>query len=459
MEPRVGRDEVARWAAEPGRELVRLAAPIAISMVSYSLMTLVDTLLVGGLGKAALAGVGLGGTAVFVLLCFSLGLLRGVKTLVSQSIGAGAKGHVAYVGAGLLAAFALGVLTLLLGQLVALLLPHVAATVASGEHAARYLGLRILGAPLVLVAVALREGRWALGDGRSPMTSAVSANLANIALAWLFIGPLGLGVEGAALATVVAHALEAGILLAAQRRDGYGLAEARGSHLRALFSVGVPTGLQFVLEVGSFAMLAGMLAALAEVEMAAHQVALQVIHFSFLPALAVGEAASVLAGQAVGAGREELVRGVARRALFAAGLYTAVCGVVFATLGAAIAESFSEDGELVAVATRLLLVAAVFQLFDAANVVARCVLRGTGDVRWPAVIGIATAWLCTPPMTWLLGYRLGLGAVGGWIGICAEICIGAVLLWWRLERNGWREAAARTRELVEAQAAKVPVAA
>ena len=78
-----------RGKETPLRELLRLAWPIAVSMLSYSIMTLVDTLLVGRLGPAALAGVGLGGTAAFALLCFSFGLIRGTKTLVSQAVGAG----------------------------------------------------------------------------------------------------------------------------------------------------------------------------------------------------------------------------------------------------------------------------------------------------------------------------------------------------------------------------------
>ena len=76
------------WELRPLRELLRLAWPIAVSMLSYSIMTLVDTLLVGHLGAAALAGVGLGGTAAFALFCFPLGMLRGAKTLVAQAVGA-----------------------------------------------------------------------------------------------------------------------------------------------------------------------------------------------------------------------------------------------------------------------------------------------------------------------------------------------------------------------------------
>src|SRR5688500_20141923 len=90
-------------------------------------------------------------------------------------------------------------------------------------------------------------------------------------------------------------------------------------------------------------------------------------------------------------------------------------------------------------------VAADFQVLDCANVVARVTHRCTGDVVWPAWVGILTAWVLTPPLTWLLGWHFGLGALGGWIGLCGEIILGAAVLWWRLERGGWRRAAAASR--------------
>src|SRR5262245_50448447 len=77
------------WERRPVRELLRLAWPITVSRLSYSVMTLVDTVVVGRLGTTAIAGVGLGGTTAFALLCFWFGLLRGTKTLVSQAVGAG----------------------------------------------------------------------------------------------------------------------------------------------------------------------------------------------------------------------------------------------------------------------------------------------------------------------------------------------------------------------------------
>src|SRR5688572_31759265 len=100
------------WKDRPFAELIRLAWPIALSMISYSVMTVVDTLLIGHVGRAELAGVGLGGISAFVLLCFSFGLLQGAKVLVSQAIGANRSDRAdAYLGAAILAALAIGFVT------------------------------------------------------------------------------------------------------------------------------------------------------------------------------------------------------------------------------------------------------------------------------------------------------------------------------------------------------------
>ncbi len=434
------------WKRRLFPELVRLAWPIAVSMLSFSIMTLTDTLFVGRLGASALAGVGLGGIAGFSVLCFGLGLLRSVKVVVSQAVGAGRDGELpAWLGAGVLVAIAFGAIAISLGALVARALPGLAVDADAGHQAASYLGVRILGAPLALVAVSLREARYGRGEARWPMISAVVANLANIPLDALLVVGLGWGVAGAAWATVACNLVEASLLVAVQRREGFGFARVRRSHVAALVRLGAPLGVQMLLEVGSFAVLVAILARIGEVDLAAHQIALQITHFSFLPAFALGEAASILAGQAVGADEDGQVRRVARAALAAAVAYTGACAVVMATCAPGLAAVFTTDRAVQALAVRLLHVAAVFQIFDGANVVGRSALRGTGDVRVPAVIGVACAWLLVPPLTAILGIGFGLGAFGGWLGLCAEIVAGSLLLWWRLERRRWLPAAARSR--------------
>jgi MATE family multidrug resistance protein len=195
-----------------------------------------------------------------------------------------------------------------------------------------------------------------------------------------------------------------------------------------------------------------MISLFSEVEMASHQIALQVIHFSFLPVLAVAEASAVLAGQAVGAARYELVNRVSRMALQITAVYAGLATVIYAFGAGNIASQFTTDGAVILRATTLLHIAAVFQLFDAGNIIARCTLRGAGDVRFSATVGVIASWLSTPPLTWVLGRMYGLGAAGGWIGLCVEIFVTVAIMWWRLERGGWKKAATLSRERLEATA-------
>jgi MATE family multidrug resistance protein len=425
---------------------MRLAWPITVSMLSYSTMTLVDTLFVGRLGSAALAGVGLGGISTWALICFSLGLLRGAKVLVSQAVGAGKREEIGMVlGATVLWAVALGAVTVAAGWIAAPLLPSLAATPAAGDAAVEYFRVRTIGAPVVMLFWGTREVRQGLGDTRWPMVASVCANVVNVALDYALIFGLGLGVTGAAAASVAASAVELGLLVALTRSpNGHGVG---WRHLKALWWVGWPSGMELVVEMGSFTALTVLISRFSEVHMAAHQVALQVLHFSFLPAFAISDAASVLAGQAVGAGRLSLVPRVARLAMVAAGIYTAACSLSFVLCGRAISGLFTDSLDLAQLATRLLWVAAVFQVADAGAMVARGVLRGTGDVRYPAVVGTLAAWALTPPAMWLLGYHAGLGALGGWIGISMELLVTCTAFWLRLSRGRWHAAAARARSI------------
>lgn len=419
------------WSERPTRELVRLSGPIAVSMLSYSLMTLADTIFVGRLGSSALAGVGLGGITSFTVTCFALGFLRAIKIVGSQAEGAGDSRALREAGAtGMAYAWLLGGVVLILGQLVALTLPWIAATVESGSAARSYMQVRMLGGPIVLSFVALREHRYARGDSMMPTYASLTGNAINIGLDVVFILGFGWGAAGAAAATVVGQAVELAVLGA--RDVGFRPSDFSRSMFRKLFELGWPTGVQFLLEVGAFSVLTAMLAALDENEMAAHQVAIQVMHFAFLPGFAVSEATSVLAGQAIGGKRPLLVRAAASRGMMLASAWAAISTLVLIGFGDGIAAAFGVDEELASVLRRLLFIAAFFQFADAANMIARGVLRGIGDVRFAAVLGIGTAWIFTPPLTYLLGYRYELGAFGGWLALTAEIVVGAAVLWLRL---------------------------
>ena len=434
------------WSDRPGRALLKLAWPITVSMVSFSTMTLASTAFVAHLGADELAGVGLAGVVGFALVCFGIGLLRGAKTLVSQAVGAGRQDRIPeLLGAAVALALSLGMLATVAGQLIAPLLGALTASPRAGHFASQYLAIRSLGAPLVLLYAALREASYGVGDSRAPMRASLAGNGVNIALDVVLILGLDMGVRGAAYATIAGNATEL-LVLALPMRAKLRKLTWSGSAARAVWAQGVPNGLQFIMEVGSFLILTLLVARMSAVDAAAHQLVLHLVNVSFLPAHALAEAAAVLVGQAVGAGKDVLVGRVAKRALAIGAAYSGACVVVFAILGGRIASAMSSgDAALAASATVLVHVSLLFLVADAANVIARGVLRGASDVRYAAVVGIATSWLTTPPLAWLFGMHLGWGAAGGWLGLAVEIVVGASLFWLRVWRGGWRPAAAAAR--------------
>jgi MATE family multidrug resistance protein len=422
-------------------------------MLSYSAMTVADTAFVSALGPAALAGVGLAGTLAFAAVVFGIGLLRGVKVVVSQAIGAGQDDRIdALAATGLLIAVGMGFLVLSAGQLLVWVVPPLAASPLAGEYAADYLHVRLLAAPVLFIFCTTREVSYGVGDSRTPMVASLLANIVNIGLDYVFIIELEYGPSGAAWATFVATFLEAGVVIWLRQAPGFRSLRKGLAGLQAVMRVGLATGLQFAVEVGAFTLLTILVAAMSETEMAAHQVALCIIHFAFLPVVAIGEAASVMAGQAVGANRDGLVRSVSLYCLAVGAAYALFCTLILAFLSPAIAGLFGDDLDVREAATQLLYLAAVFQLGDAFNITARCVLRGAGDVRFPALVGVGISWLALPPLTWFFGYQLEMGAFGAWLAITSEIFTVAAILWWRLWRGGWRASASRSRSLLLAQA-------
>ncbi|MEO8875018.1 MAG: MATE family efflux transporter, partial [Polyangiaceae bacterium] len=214
--------------------------------------------------------------------------------------------------------------------------------------------------------------------------------------------------------------------------------------LREVADLGVPTGAQFGLEMLAFTVFTAILGNIGSRQIAAHMIALNTIRASFLPGVAIGEAASVLVGVALGSqmlASDRLAEAdrITRASLRLAIVFMAMCGAVFALFGGAIAGLFTRDLAVVAIARKLLLVAAVFQVLDAINIVLRGALRGAKDVRVVAFLGITIIWTCLPTAAFVLGKHFGMGALGGWCGFIAETTFSAILFGRRWKRGAWRQ--------------------
>lgn len=429
------------------REVVTLAWPIAAAMLGETAIGLVDTKLVGGLGPSALGGVGLGATIMFLGYAVVFGLMRGVKIATAHAIGEGReRDGFAYARAGVVLGFALGVVELAVCRDVSPLLRALGADPDIIPYARDFLAAVTLGAPATCALAALIQHRQAIGDSRAPMIVGIAGNLFNASFAWALIyGRLGfpaLGVKGGGYATAITETLElsamAWLLLREQRAASSQPSISVRNAMSEVFAIGGPTGVQFAFEMTAFTMFTIILGSIGAQEIAAHQIALATIRVSFLPGVAVAEAASVLIGQSLGRRDLAAADAITKSALQVAVGFMAICGVFFALGGGLVAEFFSRDAMVGAIARKLLLVAAVFQVLDAMNIVLRGALRGAKDVRLVMLIGIGSVWFCVPTAAWFFGRQAGLGALGGWLGFIAETVVAAGLFWLRWKYGGWR---------------------
>lgn len=408
--------------------MLRLAIPVVIVQVGMMAMGVVDTVMVGHISAQALAAVALGNLYFFTLAVFALGTLMVLDPVVAQAVGAGDRPAVAR-------ALQRGVIIAALLTIPAAVLLTSAAPVFNLARqpaevvplAAAYAIRTAPGIFPFLLFVVFRQTLQAMGRTAPIVGAIIGANLANGFLNWVLVfGHLGfpaMGVVGSAWATTISRVLLVLWLWAASRRELHPLLSPvrpeiwQLQPLARMFRLGIPIGTQHVLEFGAFALVALMMGWMGTQEMAGHQVAINLAALTFMVPLGVGDAASVLVGQAVGRGDTEGTRGAARAAFACGVAFMAMTGVIFLSLPEPLARLYSRDLGVIGVAASLIPIAGVFQIFDGIQVVASGVLRGLGDTRAPMVANLLGYWLVGIPVSLYLGFVARLGPAGLWWGL------------------------------------------
>jgi MATE family multidrug resistance protein len=425
------------------RRLWALAAPNLVSMGSLTLLSVVNAAWVGRLGTAELGAVGVATTWVYLVVSFPVGLLNAIRTPVSHRVGAGdLDGANAFTWQGVWLALGLGLAAVPCSLLGGVVFPWLGASPEVVDAAAAYGAVRLLGAPLHFLVVALGAGFQGRGDSRSPMVANVLANLVNAVLDPVLVfgwGPApALGMAGAALGVDAGFAV-ALCVLAWRARSVLRASRARPSwsHLREIWAVGGPAALQFLLDVGSFVGFQALLAASGDAVLAANVVVARIVMMSFLPAQAVSDAVAVLVGQARGAGRpRDAVRAVriGGRDVIA---FTAGMGVLFLAIPGVLVAPFGASDEVLALVRPVLVLWAGAQILDGLAQVLFGALNGAGDTRYVLAVTTLGAWLVKLPVAAVLVWGFDGGVVGAWAGLAAECGwqLGATAL--RLRGVGW----------------------
>jgi len=419
-----------------------MAWPLAVGMLSYTVMGVVDTLLVGRLSTEALAGVGLGNIMVFTAMSFFRGLTMGAQSLVAAADGAKDKERVQRAaGAGIFIGLISGLLAaLFLWMALRWALPYMADEPLVYRAADTYLFIRVFGMPLSLLSVGLMGGLQGLGDTQTRMWVSLVGNALNIGLDLLLIfgwGPFPrMEEQGAALATVISlglmtllYALRYGVLLGRPRLPSLEV-------LRSAIKLGFPAGIERLSGTTAFLVFTTALAKVGAAHLAANQIVINIISLSFLPGYGISEAGGVLVGRYLGAKSLQTAVKTVNSARALALWVMGACGLLFALGGEQLARAFSADPEVVGITVILLRYAAAFQLFDALVMVQLNALRSAGDTRYALWITTLASWGISVPTALFLAWGLGWGAQGAWLGMTVELALLALVSWRRVQGLG-----------------------
>jgi MATE family multidrug resistance protein len=430
------------------RPTVALALPIVIGQVSQMLMGITDSVMIGRVGVVPLAASSFAGAVFGMFYIAGIGLLLPVSVLIARAHGQKQPAEcAAYLRHGGWLALATGIAGAALMLGLSLGLEHFGQPPEVVAEVGPYFRVIALSLVPTLLYQALRQYSEAMGHPYSGMVVLLVCVGLNAFLNWVLIwGHLGapaLGLEGAGWATLIARAAAVVILWLwlhhyQDLKDSWpsrwrGALE--GKRLREMLGLGVPACGQLLFEAGAFSAAALMMGWLGTVPLAAHQVAINCASATFMVPLGLALATSVRIGKTVGEGRHAALRPIGYGAIGAGVVFMGVAAVNFAIFGVWLARAFTPEGEVVFLAARLLVVAAVFQMFDGAQVIGAAALRGLTDVKLPTVITFIAYWVIALPGGYLLAFHTPLGPLGVWAGLAGGLAFAAVLLAWRFHRK------------------------
>lgn len=437
------------------RALLKLASPIVLSELGWMTMTVVDLVMVGKLGPAAIGAVGLGNAIYYGPSLFGIGLLLGLDTLVAQAWGRRDFDDChRSLAQGVYLAFAatLPVMLVVMGGAMLFTGHGVNAQVSSlTQSFLTFLNLSTL--PLLLYG-AFR--RYLQGVGRvRPITFAlISANLVNWGLNWALIyGHLGfpaMGVSGSAISTCFARLYMAAVLVYAAWLHERGRGHALFAHwpkpdltrLRSLCALGLPAGVQVVLEVAGFGAATIMASHLDPISLATHEIVLNCAAYTYMVPLGISAAAAVAVGHAVGAEDRARAGRAGYLAIALGAGFMALMACTFLLFPKAILSIWTSDPRVIALGEHILLLVAAFQVFDGVQSVTTGALRGMGETRFPMWMNLGAYWMFGLPIGALLCFGLHWRLTGLWSGLTAALIMLAIALLLRWRSDLRREAAA-----------------
>ncbi|WP_452220343.1 MATE family efflux transporter [Lacinutrix salivirga] len=430
-----------------------LAAPVMLGMLGHTFVSFVDNIMVGQLGTAELAAVSLGNSFMFIAMSLGIGFSTAITPLVAEADGANnfKEGKSAFKH-GLFLCSVLGVLLFLLVFFAKPLMYFMKQPVEVVELAIPYLDL----VAFSLIPLVIFQGFKQFSDGLSltkyPMYSTLLANVVNVVLNYILIfGKFGfpeLGIVGAAYGTLISRVIMVGhlwwLLKGREKSKAYvtniKFFELSKAMLNKIINLGAPSAMQMFFEVAIFTAAIWLSGLLGKNPQAANQIALNLSSMTFMVAMGIGVASMIRVGNQKGLKQYFELRRIAFSLFFMGFIFAVVFALLFLIFNNYLPRvyvdfddvvNFDDNMEVVSIASKLLLAAAIFQISDSIQVIVLGALRGLQDVKIPTVITFISYWLIGFPISWFLGKEDAYGSFGIWLGLLAGLSAAAILLYIR----------------------------
>lgn len=425
--------------------LLKFAIPLIISGLLQQLYSIVDSLIVGNMiGENALAAAGASGPIVNVFIYVLTGLVSGCTILVSHAYGAGERQNINKIASSFMF-FVVGaaiVVTIVGLAIHAPLLSLLRTPKELISSASQYLVIMFLGVPFLAfynLAGAILRG---IGNSKTPLVAIVIASVINIGLDILFVGPMNMGIRGAAIATVIAQMFSAAYLLYYLKRGNHGFyfTLSRKDSDKKVLKEGLKLSLPRVIQssvssMGSF-LLQNVMNSFGVTTVAAITTAYKIDSLAILPLLNVSVAISVFTGQNMGSGNRERATECLKKGLILMCGIAAIITAIFVTSGFSLIKLFGVSDEAAAIGQRFFYIAAAFYPILGISEGISGFLQGCKDVNFTAIANIIILFVRVG-----ISYAL-LGLIAGDVIAVAEVCawtLAATVFTWRYKSGKWKK--------------------
>ena len=439
--------KVATTYPEHSRAIWKLGIPLILSNMAQFAIHMTDTLMLGWYDVTALAAATIATSMFFVVFILGAGFAQAITPLVAAANEQNDQVQVRRVTRmGLWLSIFYGALVMLPFFWSEPILIAIGQDPVVAAEAHLYLRIAILGMVPMLLIMALKSFLVALEHTAfilwATVGTAVLNGLVNYALIFGNLGAPELGIEGAAIASVLVNLLTVALLVVYIGRKLPQYELFRNFHrpdaeiMRRVFVLGWPIGLTSLAEGGLFSASAIMMGWIGPVPLAAHGIAIQLASLTFMVHIGFSQAATVRAGRALGRRDEQGLRRGGITAIAMSALYAAATSAVFLIIPGTLVSLFIDPAEperlrLLQVGITLVMIAGLFQLVDGLQVVVLGLLRGVQDTTVPMIMATFSYWVIGLPTSYLLAFYWGFGGVGIWLGLVLGLMVAAILLMWR----------------------------